>query len=222
MFSGPTAAAAYSRLVGTSVDTVVVVSPSHRELFEGVSAYAGDAYATPLGVIPVNTELRARLVKKSAIVTASERGHRQEHAIEVQLPFLQEILASFTVLPLVIGNQSAAVCFALGDALGSVLQGVRCVLVASTDLSHYHPAQVADRLDSVFLDDVRRFDEERLMRDLEEGRTEACGGGPAVAVLRAMRILGASRVEVVHHCNSGDVTGDRDSVVGYVSAVGYA
>jgi len=94
--------------------------------------------------------------------------------------------------------------------------------VASTDLSHYHPARIADRLDQVFRQDVEAFDEAKLMEDLEKGATEACGGGPAVALLRALHVLGAKGIEVVHHCNSGDVTGDTSSVVGYLSAIGYA
>ena len=92
------------------------------------------------------------------------------------------------------------------------------LLIASTDLSHYHPYAIAQALDKIIIMDVARFDYEQMMQDLEMERAEACGGGPTVAVLIAASKLGANRVEVLHHCNSGDITGDHSSVVGYMSA----
>ncbi len=222
MYSGPTAGAGYGRLRGARYGTVVVLSPSHREFFDGISVYSGDAYATPLGRVSVNADLREKLIETCPHARSSEEGHGEEHAIEVQLPFLQEVLGEFTILPIVIGNQKRGYCYALGEALGKVLKDESALLVASTDLSHYHPAKVADRLDSVFIEDVRNGDYGQLMADLEGGKTEACGGGPTVAVLIALHSLKATRIEVVHHCNSGDVTGERGSVVGYLAAVAYA
>jgi AmmeMemoRadiSam system protein B len=222
VYSGATAAAAYARLVGQSYDTVVIVSPSHREFFEGVSVYSGDGYRTPIGTVSVNAALRSRLLAECPIVRASESGHGEEHAIEVQIPFLQHVLREFQILPLVIGDQRRENCFALGEALARILQGASALLVASTDLSHYHPSSVAKRLDRVFQQDVERFDCEQLMKDLEDGTTEACGGGPSVAVMKALADLGAHTMEVAYQCNSGDVTGDTSAVVGYLSAVAYA
>jgi AmmeMemoRadiSam system protein B len=222
MYSGQTAGAGYGRLKGSHYSTVVVVSPSHREFFDGVSVYSGDAYETPLGKVPVHAGLRDKLIDIFPHARASEEGHGEEHAIEVQIPFLQEALDDFSILPVVIGHQKRELCFALGEALGTVLKGESALLVASTDLSHYHPAKEADRLDKVFIENVRKADYGQLMDDLEEGKTEACGGGPTVAVLIALHTLNATRIEVVHHCNSGDVTGERGSVVGYLAAVAYA
>jgi AmmeMemoRadiSam system protein B len=122
----------------------------------------------------------------------------------------------------VIGHQDRDTCFELGDCLGRLIRNRSALLVASTDLSHYHSAGEADRLDGVFIEGLDRGDEEALMRCLEEGSTEACGGGPVVAVLRAARGMGAAIVEVTDRSTSADVTGDRTSVVGYVSAVAYA
>jgi AmmeMemoRadiSam system protein B len=221
MYSGFTAAHGFSMLRGEEFDTVVVISPSHRDYFYGVSVYSGDAYATPLGVIEIDLELRKSLIQESSIIFASETGHKSEHALEVQLPFLQEVLPPFKLLPLVIGDQSHEVCLSLGEALGRVLVGKNILMVASTDLSHFHPADVAYRIDEVMMNDVRRFDYEHLMQDLETGRTEACGGGPAVAVMSALKQLGARHMDVLHYSTSGDVTGDYTSVVGYLSAVAY-
>lgn len=218
MYSGLTAAHGYSLLKGRSFDTVVIVSPSHREYFEGICVFSGTAYRTPLGVIEIDTHLRDELLTAEPSILKNMMGHRQEHAIEVQLPFLQRVLRNVKILPIVMGDQQRSLCRRLGDALGKVLEGKNALLIASTDLSHYYPYNVAEKLDKIFIEDVANFDEEALMRDLEEERTEGCGGGPTVAVLRAARKLGARKVHILHHCNSGDITGDKSGVVGYLSA----
>lgn len=222
MYSGHTAGAAFARIEGARYDTVVILSPSHREYFDGVSVYPGDAYRTPLGTIPIDEALRSRVLDACPFVLATEAGHREEHAIEVQLPFLQRTIGAFALLPLVFGDQKRSYCVGLGKALGRVLAGTNTLLVASTDLSHYHAAAEAARLDTVFVDDVGAGSADRLMTDLEQGMTEACGGGPVVAVLAAVEALGWGPMEVVECRTSGDVTGDRGSVVGYCSAVAYA
>jgi hypothetical protein len=222
IYSGATAAAGYSHVRGRKIETVVIVAPSHRDYFEGASVYSGDAYQTPLGEVPVDGELRAALLEASDLVVAGEAGHRSEHAVEVQLPFLQAALGSFAVLPIVLGDQHRSLCFTLAEALGRVVEGRDVLFVASTDLSHYHTARIADAIDHVTIEDVRAFDHRRLMDDLESGAAEACGGGPTVAVMGALSRLGVKEMEIVRHCNSGDVSGDRQNVVGYLSAVAWS
>jgi hypothetical protein len=219
IYSGPTAALAYGRIAGSVYESVVVVSPSHRELFEGVSVYDGDGYATPLGVVRVDRLLRESLLRVCPFVHSSTAGHGAEHAVEVHLPFLQRALGDFPFLPLVIGHQTPEVCFVLGEALAGILRGRSVLLVASTDLSHFYTAEVAHRLDAVVIDDLGKFDERALMDHLEGGVAEACGGGPTVAVMTALKLLGSSRIDVVRYATSGDITGDQRSVVGYVGAV---
>ncbi len=220
-YSGLTAAHAYATLKGESFSTVVVISPSHRDFFKGVSVYHGGAYETPLGSVSIDTELRERLIAECNFVAASEKGHRAEHALEVQLPFLQYMLPTFKLLPLVIGDQQAEYCFGLGEALAHVLKGANSLLVASTDLSHFYSSDAAQALDTVMITDVNTFDYEQLMSDLETRRTEACGGGPVVAAMCALKRLGTTKMEVLHYSNSGFASGDFGSVVGYLSAVAY-
>ncbi|MDH3251989.1 MAG: AmmeMemoRadiSam system protein B [Ignavibacteria bacterium] len=220
-YSGTTAAHAFAQLLGRTYRTVVIVSPSHREYFDGVSVYPGDGYATPLGTVPVDTALRSALERESELVKPSIAGHGDEHAIEVQLPFLQCAIGQFMLVPIVMGDQRREYCFELGRALNEVL-GNDVLLVASSDLSHYYPATVADKLDRIIRDDVQSFNTEQLMQDLEVKRGEACGGGPIVAVMAALRLRGLHTMHVLHHCNSGDVTGERQSVVGYLSAAACA
>ncbi len=220
MYSGQTAAVAYSLIRGKDYDTVVVVSPSHREYFDAISIYDGKAYKTPLGEIEIDIELAEKLYEKGkGLIEISSYGHKLEHAIEVHLPFLQKALNHFKLVPIVMGDQKADYCFRLGDILGDVLAGRNALLVASTDLSHYYVYDIAVKLDKIVIDDVANFDEVKLMDDLEQQRCEACGGGPTVAVMHAAKKLGADKSEVLYYCNSGDVTGDKTGVVGYLSAV---
>jgi AmmeMemoRadiSam system protein B len=222
MYSGPTAAAAYAQVVGEKYDTVVIVSPSHHEFFEGVSVFPGELYETPLGQVRIDAPLRTQALAAGRVLRPTEAGHRQEHAIEVQLPFLQYALGDFLLLPLVVGHQTRDACFSLAETLTEVLRDKNALLVASTDLSHYYPAAVARRLDTVAAEDIRKFDPVQFMDHLDQGLAEACGGGPAVSVMMALQGLGATRMDVVAHCNSGDVTGETESVVGYLSAVAWS
>lgn len=219
MFSGLTAAHGFNLLVGKTYRTVVIISPSHREYFDGISVYSGEAYRTPLGEVEIDNELREEIVRDHGSIVVSQFGHREEHAVEVQIPFLQEVLSTFMILPVVMGDQRREYCFFLGERLGNVLKGKNTLLVASTDLSHYYQYDVCRKLDSIFIDAVAKFDYERLMEDLETERTEACGGGPTVAAMIAAKNLAAVKSDILHHCNSGDVTGNKSQVVGYLSAV---
>jgi MEMO1 family protein len=218
MYSGLAAASAYHAAKGDSYDTVVLVGPSHRDLFDGIAAFPGNAYRTPLGDVQVDTEMRDALCSANGRIAASEWGHRAEHCLEVQLPFLQLVLDDFSILPLIIGNQTMQDCLSLGEALGVLAKERRVLLVASSDLSHYHPYDEAIKLDDELVRFVLQMDERRLMEQLEREKLEACGGGPIVAVMHAAKLLGANKSQVLTYYNSGDITGDRSAVVGYLSA----
>ncbi|MCX6133534.1 MAG: AmmeMemoRadiSam system protein B [Ignavibacteriales bacterium] len=218
MYSGMAAATGYKALRGSKYDAVLMVGPSHREYFDGVSVYPGDAYRTPLGDVPVHQEIRKALVEESPYIEASEIGHRGEHSLEVQLPFLQRVLGDFSFVPMIIGNQTKEVCPALGGAIARATRGKNVLLVASSDLSHYHPYADAVRLDRRVIDQVEAFDETALMAQIVAEQVEACGGGPVVSVMRASKLMGARRSQILFYCNSGDVTGDKTAVVGYLSA----
>lgn len=218
-YSGLTAAACYKALSTQDVETVVLVGPSHREHFGTSSVFPGDALATPLGEVPVNAELAREIIARSDRLIASHSGHRDEHALEVQLPFLQVLWPSVRVVAITMGEQSPERCVELARVLGSVCSERKALLVASSDLSHYHPYAEAVRLDGSVAQRIRSYEPELLLEDLEDDRVEACGGGPLVSVMMASRVLGATSSMIVHQCNSGDVTGDHSSVVGYLSAI---
>jgi len=221
MYSGQVAAYAYKLLKGKRYDVVVIVAPSHRAYFRGASVYPRGGYRTPLGIVPVAERLTERLREVCPLVDYVPQAHAQEHSLEIQLPFLQVVLGEFELVPLVMGEHDFYTCEELAKAIVEVVKGERALLVASTDLSHFHPYPQAVALDKVVLEHVEAFDPEGLSRDLKSGRCEACGGGPMVAVMLAAKALGASRAKVLKYANSGDVTGDRSSVVGYMAAAIY-
>jgi len=220
IYSGKTAAHAYNLLVGKKYKTVVVISPSHSEYFPGVSIFEGDAYETPLGILKVDNEFREKLETDDGIIFKGYEGHRREHALEVQLPFLQAVLNDFKIVPVVMGDQSKRNVDTLAKKLSEVSDD-ETLVVASSDLSHFFNKAQADRLDSIVEKRVREFDYESLQFDLENHTCEACGGGPIVALMKAAKLKNISHSLVLSRTDSGDVTGDNSEVVGYLSAVIY-
>ena len=225
MYSGPVAAHGYAYARGRQYDTVVIVSPSHRFAFRGASVFASGAYETPLGLVPVDADLAALVLDEEAGIVEEPRAHAAEHALEVQIPFLQRALGTFRIVPIVMGDQNRAAALALGRSIARAVAKTgargRVLLVASTDLSHYHSQTEAASLDRRVIDRLNAFDPDGLLKALASGECEACGGGPMAAVMFAAKELGADSAKVVKYATSGDVTGDKSEVVGYVSAVLY-
>jgi hypothetical protein len=218
-YSGPVAAYGYSLLKGLRDLTVVLVGPSHRVAFEGVAVFARGAFETPLGSIPIDAELAGALLEEEDELLDDPRPHRDEHSLEMQLPFIQHQVSGLKIVPCLMGTQGRHEVESLADALGRALAGRRAILVASSDLSHYHPARVANERDALVVADVDRFDAEGLMKRLERSWDCACGGGPIVAVMKAARALGADTATVLRYADSGDAgEHDKSRVVGYLSA----
>jgi AmmeMemoRadiSam system protein B len=218
MYSGPVAAHAYRLLRGRQFDLAVLVGPSHFVGFDGVSVYPSGGFETPFGIAPIDEPCAAALLNATPAVKEHPAAHAREHSLEMQLPFLQHLAPGAPIVPLVMGYQTADTARALGEALARVLRGRRALVIASTDLSHYHNATIAAGLDRVVVDCVSRFDADGLQDALRVEPDHACGGGPTVAVMRAARALGARDAVVLNYADSGDVSGDKSAVVGYMAA----
>ncbi len=223
-YSGQTAVRAYKLLEGEQYDTVIVVSPSHTVFFKGASIYEGDAYETPLGKIEIDKELSEKIATINPAVHFSNNGHatgstRGEHALEVQLPFLQIVLGKFKLVAIVMGDQEEDTVHALSETLALALKNRNTLLVASSDLSHFKPEKRARKLDFNIQKAVEQYNPDMLMETLETGQGEACGGGVIAAVMMATKKLGDSSVKFIDYNTSGSTTGDFEEVVGYLSAV---
>ncbi|MCG9480109.1 MAG: AmmeMemoRadiSam system protein B [Actinomycetia bacterium] len=221
IYSGQVAADAYRQVQDQQYDLIVVIAPSHSEYFNHISVYPGTAYATPLGKLDIDHKSAELLYKESSFIKPSARGHNQEHSLEVQLPFLQVVLGNTKIIPMVIGNQDPSLVQELARAISGVFKGKNILIVASTDLSHYHSYREAVSLDNQVKKLVANFDTEGLAEKFYSQDIEMCGGGPAITAMMTARNLGASKVKVITCQNSGDVTGDKSAVVGYLSAVFY-
>ncbi len=227
-FSGPVAAYSYALLRGRKFARVVVIAPSHYEAFPFNSVYDGDAYATPLGQVPVDKAFAAKLVAMSPLIKFSSQGHgevqgRWEHALEDELPFLQRVLGQFKLVPVVMGEQDYGTSRALGVSLAKLIEkegpgpdgDFNTLILASSDMSHYHPYDEAETIDHKTLKAIEEWDYFNMSGNFEQRVWEACGGGGIVAAMIAAERLGANRAIILKYANSGDVTPDKSRVVGY-------
>jgi len=219
VYSGQVAAHSFRQVQGEKYDSIIIIAPSHAEYFEFISVYHGDAYRTPLGTVMVDKERAAELERSSPAISMSHSGHGREHSLEVQLPFLQIALGlDIKIVPVVIGDQDRHNITALGQAIGSSFAGDNILIVASTDLSHYHPYDTAVSMDTRVRDIIASFDSSALIEELSAEEVEMCGGGPVAAAMIASRLMGADSSVILDYANSGDVSGDKSAVVGYISA----
>ena len=223
MFSGPIAAHAYKAAARQKYDLVVLVGPSHFEGFDGVALYPDGAFDCPLGLARIDDEA-ARAALTFPVVRASTAPHLREHSLEMQLPFLLRLMPDATILPLLMGYQTRDTIEDTAVALTGICRDRECLIVASSDLSHYFDARTAADLDGRVQAAVAAFDVDGFL-DLfegypehERGRYVACGGGPAIAVMRAAHALGARSGHVLKYGHSGEISGDYGGVVGYMAA----
>jgi AmmeMemoRadiSam system protein B len=219
MFSGSVAAEAYKQLEGRKYDVAVVIGPSHRAYHPEASIYPGDAFKTPLGLVEVDSNIARKLAAMDPVMRLTDSGHTGEHSIEVQLPFLQKVAPGVKIVPIALGVQTGAVCEKIAAGLKVVLKEKKPILIASSDLSHFHTYEEAIRLDGIVLRHLESFDAMSLLEALDAEECEACGGGAIATILLAAKSMGGDSVEILKYANSGDVIDDRRSVVGYAAAV---
>ncbi len=219
MYSGPIAAHGYYYV--SSIPTpelVIVMGPNHWGLGSGVATVAEGVWHTPLGALEVSSEDAKELAKVSGIVDFSIESHRREHSIEVQLPFLQYVFNSqFKILPISMLFQDKETSTEVGHALAKIVRGRRCVIVASSDLTHYESHKQASSKDADFIKAILALDTSKLYNVLQRLNVSACGYGPIAALITAVNDLSLKKAELLKYATSGDVTGDKSAVVGYAS-----
>jgi len=221
IYSGQVAACSYKQIKGETFDSIFIIAPSHSEYFDFISIFNGDAYRTPLGPVYVDKERSRILADENPRIELSKYGHRSEHSLEVQLPFLQVLFENIKIVPIVMGQQNSQNIKELGSAIGKLFKNDNILIIASTDLSHYYPYDTALVLDGKIKDLVTNFNSEDIMSGFLNNDLEMCGGGPVISAMIASKDLGADSSRILSYKNSGDVTGDRSAVVGYLSAVFY-
>jgi len=224
-YSGPVAAVGFRQLQGAPVDVAIVVAPDHQSpLSDPVSVWAEGGFETPLGVVPVDVELAQALIEADPRITFDPAAHAGEHAIEIELPFLQRACPTCRVVPVLMGNDDEVTVEMLADALLKVLPGHRAAVIASSDLSHYPSYDNARAVDGATLAAVETGVPARVRETIgalmgagvPNLATCACGEGPILVAMRVAQGLGADTVSVLYYANSGDSPqGDQSQVVGY-------
>jgi len=221
-YSGGVAGYAFKTVKEKHYDVVVIISPMHQYYTKPIMTSAHPAYRTPLGDIPLAENKLADIndaLKNKIGIELSPISHDQEHSIEIELPFLQRSLKdNFSMIPIMLREQNRQLSKALGHVLAENLQGESCLLIASSDLSHFYPESQANQLDHAVLQKLAEFSPEGLFDLKDQGRGHACGLAAIAAVLWAAKEMGATDVTVLNYDTSASSTGDQSSVVGYGAA----
>jgi len=206
LYSGPIAASAYAQLLPArdQIRRIALLGPSHYVELNGLATSSADAFATPLGIVPVDTE-SVRAIRSLPQVSEFDEAHAREHSLEVQLPFLQCVLGEFTLVPLTVGEATPE---EIGEVLDALWGGPETRFVISSDLSHYQDFQTARRLDQATAKAIE------ALKPAAIGEERACGGMPIRGLLQAARRHGL-HARTVDLRSSGDTAGPRDRVVGY-------
>jgi AmmeMemoRadiSam system protein B len=227
IYSGPVAGAVYSRI--ELPGTIVLIGPNHTGLGAPVSLMTNGSWETPLGVVRINEDLAAAILSRSGRISEDSVAHLREHSLEVQLPFIQYLRSEFTIVPIQMMDTRLETCMELGNAIAQAIAECEVrsaeykaggtLIVASSDMSHYVPAATAKKKDQAAIKRILELDAQGLYYTVRDENISMCGFGPAVAMLAACKVLGATKAELVKYANSGDVSGDYDQVVGYAGIV---
>lgn len=216
IYSGQVASYGYKQIQGSDIKNVILIGPSHHSGFKGASVYAKGSFRTPLGEVKINERVAESLLNGTADVKFYPEAFEKEHSLEVQLPFLQTVLKDFTIVPILIGSPSRQTFEHLISKLTEILDD-KTLLIASTDLSHYHDYPTAKEMDGKVIAAIERLSASDTWELLRTGKAELCGGFPVIIVMETAKRSGANLGVVFRYANSGDVTGEKDKVVGYAS-----
>ena len=223
MYSGGVAGAVYSRL--EIPEHCVILCPNHTGKGRPLAVMVNTTWQTPLGDVAADAELGTRLLDRFPFLREDSAAHRSEHAVEVQLPFLQALRPEVKIVPIAVGTSDFEVLRGLGEALAEVISGLkdarqgRVLIVASSDMNHYESDAITRVKDHNAIDRVLALDARGLWEVVMKEEISMCGLGPTVAMLTAAKLLGATSATLVKYATSGDVTGDYGAVVGYVGII---
>jgi AmmeMemoRadiSam system protein B len=219
MFSGAVAGAVYANIA--LPQHIIVLCPNHTGKGRPLAIMSRGAWETPLGQAPIDSPLAEALKKRLPILTEDEAAHRSEHAIEVELPFLQALRPNFSFVPIAIGTGQFDILEKLGEAIAEVVQAQdeRVLIVASSDMNHYENDAVTRIKDHKAIERILALDAHGLFETVAREEISMCGFGPVIVMLTATKRMGATSAELIKYATSGDVSGDREMVVGYAGVV---
>lgn len=219
IYSGHVAGAVFSEL--EVPELCIVICPNHTGMGRALAIMSEGAWETPLGRVPIDGAFAAALMQRCPLLQEDSAAHRSEHAIEVELPFLQMRQAHLKFVPIALGTREFEVLHQLGEAIADTIaaQDAPVLLVASSDMNHYESDSITRVKDERAIAPILALDARGLYDTIVQEQISMCGFGPAATMLTAARKLGATSAELVKYATSGDVSGDLDMVVGYAGVM---
>lgn len=220
MYSGPIAAYSYYAISSLKPDLVIIIGPNHWGIGCSIAAMKDGLWRTPLGDVQVDTDTALEVNRVSKNIELDFFSHTRDHSIEVQIPMLQEIYShKFKILPIILIDQSYNTASEIGKAVSKIAKNKKTVIVGSSDFTHYEENEFAHKQDKSLIEPILRMDVDKFYNILQENQVSACGYGAIASTIIACKELGATRATLEKYATSGDVTGEKKSVVGYASII---
>lgn len=216
IYSGRVASYGYKVIRDRDYENIIIIGPSHKVGFKGASVYTKGSFKTPLGIVRINEVLANKLLDEANNIKYFPEAFKNEHSIEVQIPFLQRVLKDFKIVPILIGNMDAKTFEQLTSRIYDIVDE-KTLIIASSDLSHYHDYEMAKRMDYKVISAIERLSLYDLERLYESGEGELCGYLPVLITIEVSRMLGANVGRLYKYENSGDIVDAKKKVVGYAS-----
>ena len=217
MYSGAVAANGYYHLSSSKFESAIILGPNHYGLGSDVALMNTGSWKTPVGKIEIDSELAQDIYQNCRLISYDELAHSKDHCIEVQLPFLQYIREEFKLVPIILINQGKNTSIKLGDGIYESVKKRNLISIASSDLTHYEPNNQAHEKDNLLISAILSLDIEKFYSILFSFNVTACGYGAIATVMEISKKMGATKGKLLRYATSGDVAGDKNSVVGYSS-----
>ena len=218
VYSGPTACHSYKSISNLNPELVIIIGPNHFGVGKNAATMTDAKWLTPLGTVEVDSEAAKQVSEISKIIEIDNYSHSQDHSLEVQIPMLQTIFSNeFKILPIILLSQDLETANDVGNAVSEIVKNKNAIIVASSDLTHYEENSFAHSQDKALIEPILELNVERFYQVLLEKRVTACGYGAMASTMIACKNLGATKGKLLSYTTSGDISGDKSSVVGYGS-----
>jgi MEMO1 family protein len=219
MYSGPIACHSFYEISSNSPKLFIIVGPNHWGIGSSVATMKDCKWQTPLGEVEVDSETAEEISKIANVIEIDNFSHSREHSLEVQIPILQEMYTDFKIVPIALINQSKKVAYQVGLAMSKIARKKQVMIIGSSDFTHYEQNEFAHEQDNALIEPILKLDVDKFYDVLEKRNVSACGYGAIASTMIACKELGATKGELLKYATSGDIMGDKSSVVGYGSIV---
>ncbi len=220
VYSGPVACNSIYAISGKPIELFIIVGPNHWGIGCNVASMKDASWQTPLGKVEIDSDSASELANISKIIELDFFSHTKEHSLEVQIPMLQFVYKNkFKILPIVLINQSQQTAKEIGNAIAKISKKTNSMIIGSSDFTHYEENEFAHEQDKALIEPILNLDVEKFYHVLNERKVTACGYGAIATTMIACKELGATKGELLKYATSGDITGDKSSVVGYGSII---